>query len=150
MIVDASVILRAFFPDEAQEKAQALIRDHISRRVALRAPSLLPYELSNAVWQAERRKRISREQADQILQSMSGLEVEILPLEWSESLPLARQFNCSVYDASYLALAERLGEPFVTCDERLYNAVHTQLSWVNWLEDYTSMGKSSSRLGEAV
>ena len=29
MIVDASVILSAFFPDEGQAQAQALIRDHV-------------------------------------------------------------------------------------------------------------------------
>jgi len=136
MIVDASVILRAFFPDEAQARAQTLVRDHIGRRVTLRAPSLLPYELSNAVWQAERRQRITRQQADQILQSMAGLEIEILPLEYDESMPLARRFNRTTYDAAYLALAERLGEPLVTGDERLYNAVRDHLTWVIWIENY--------------
>ena len=37
MIVDASVVLRAFFPDEDQ--AQALIREHVIGQVALAAPS---------------------------------------------------------------------------------------------------------------
>jgi predicted nucleic acid-binding protein len=44
---------------------------------------------------------------------------------------LATQFNRpTAYDAQYLAVAERLGCDFWTADERLYNAVNTQLSWV--------------------
>jgi hypothetical protein len=35
MIVNANVLLRAYFPDEEQAKAQALIRDHVSGRVEL-------------------------------------------------------------------------------------------------------------------
>jgi hypothetical protein len=36
-----------------------------------------------------------------------------------------------------LTLAERLNEPLVTGDERLYNAVHFKLDWVLWIENYT-------------
>ena len=136
MIVDASVILQAFFPDEAQEQAQALIREHVTGRVNLKAPGSLPYELANAVWQAERHGRISSDQADEIIQSMAGLQIEILPLEWAEMMPLARRFERSAYDAAYLALAEKLGEEFITGDERLYNAVKSHLNWVQWVEGY--------------
>lgn len=136
MIVDASVILRAFFPDEAQAQAQAVVREHVAGRIQLKAPELLPFELANAVWQAERRGRISASQANEILQAMEGLQIEILPLEWGEMLPLARRFERSAYDAAYLALAERLSEPLVTGDERLYNAVHAHLDWVQFVEEY--------------
>ena len=81
MIVDASVILRAFFPDEAQAQAQAVVRDHVAGRIELKAPDLLPYELTNAVWQAERRGRISSVQADEILQAMEGLQIDIHALD---------------------------------------------------------------------
>jgi predicted nucleic acid-binding protein len=136
MIVDASVILRAFFPDEAQDQAQALIRKHVAGLNRLAAPALLPYELTNAVWQAERRGRVSRSQADEILKAMIGLEIEIIPQGWGVMLPLARRFERTAYDAAYLALAESTGRPLVTGDLRLYNAVHSGLNWVMWIEDY--------------
>ena len=136
MIVDASVLLCAFFPDEAQAQAQSLVREHVAGRAPLKAPALLPYALSNAIWQAERRRRVTRTQADQILQALIGLEIEIIPQALGEMLPLARRFNCSAYDAAYLALAEVCHEPFITADERLYAAVHAELDWVIWLRDY--------------
>ena len=136
MIVDASVVLRAFFPDEAQSQAQAVIREHVAKRINLKAPALLPYELSNAVWQAERRGRISREQSEEILAAMTGLEIDIVGQSWGEMLPLARKFGRSAYDAAYLALGQATGKPLITGDKRLYNAVHNELDWVIWIEDY--------------
>ena len=136
MIVDASVILRSFFPDEAQTQAQAVVRDHVAGRIELKAPDLLLYELANAVWQAERRGRIHTNQANKILQAMEGLRIRILTLNWAEMLPMARRFDRSAYDAAYLALAEKLGESLITGDERLYNAVKAHLDWVQWVEAY--------------
>ena len=136
MIVDASVILCAFFPDEAQEQAQWLIRDHVAGQLTLQAPSLLSYELCNAIWVAERRGRISRDQADEILQAIEDLNIRIQHLDWKELLPLARQYNRTAYDAAYLALAQSNQQPLITGDERLYNAVHKHLEWVLWIEDY--------------
>ncbi len=95
MIVDASVLLCAFFPDEAQIQAQAVLREHAAGRERLKAPALIVYEVTNAVWQAERRKRISPVQSDEILQAASGLDIELLPLHWGKSLPLARRFDRS-------------------------------------------------------
>ncbi len=137
MIVDANVILRAFFPDESQTQAQAVLRDHVARRIRLAAPALLPYELSNAVWQAERRGRITRTQADGVLQAIADLDLKIVQQSWGEMIPLARRFNRSAYDAAYLALAQETGEPLLTGDLRLFNAVHAHLEWVIWIEAYS-------------
>jgi predicted nucleic acid-binding protein len=136
MIIDANIVLRGFLPDEVQAQARALIRDHIAGRTELRAPELISYELCNAVWQAERRGRITPNQADQILKSIEGLEIGLEAVSWRETLPMAQRFGCSAYDAAYLALAELRGEPFITGDLRLYNTVHAALSWVTWIGDF--------------
>jgi predicted nucleic acid-binding protein len=138
MIIDTSVILRAFFSDEAQAQAQALVRDHVIGKIKLEAPDLLLYEACNAVWQAERRGRIVREQADQVIDAIQGLQIILHPLEWGEMLPFARRFNRTAYDAAYLTLAHTRGKTLVTGDERLYNAVHIHLEWVLWIGDYHS------------
>jgi predicted nucleic acid-binding protein len=143
MIVDASVLLCAFFPDERQAQAQRLVREHVADRVHLKAPALLSFELSNALWQAERRARISRHQTEEIFQAFVGLDIQIILDTCSlrecfegDMLPLARRFNCSTYDAAYLALAQGCREPLITADARLYNSVHVDLDWVIWVGDY--------------
>ncbi len=136
MIVDASVILSAFFPDEEQTQAQALIREHVIGRVELVAPTLLLYEVTNAVVQARRRGRISDGQAEGILTSFEGLGIALRPVTWQQMLPPALRFGRSAYDAAYLALAEMAGQPLTTADRRLYNAVYEHLNWVQWMGDY--------------
>jgi predicted nucleic acid-binding protein len=130
------VLLQAFFPDEAQVQAQAVAGEHIAGRLQLKAPALLPYELSSAVLNAERRGRISASQGDEILLAMSDLEIEIVIQAWGEALPLARQYGRSAYDVAYLALAQQLDEMLVTGDLRLYNAVKGRLDRVIWIGNY--------------
>jgi predicted nucleic acid-binding protein len=133
MIVDASVLLRAFFPDEEQVQAQALIRDHVIGRIRLIAPTLILYEVTNAVVQAVRRERITDEEGEDILIAFDGLGIRMETVTWQQVWPLARRFDRSAYDAAYLALAEARGETLITGDLRMYNAVRDHLDWVRWI-----------------
>jgi len=137
MIVDASVVLRGFFPDEeGHSKAQALIRAYAQGEIELHAPTLLPYEVTNAVLQAIRRDRIGPEKGREILNAFEGLSIPMVEVSWQQTLELAQTHDRSAYDAAYLALAEESGSRLVTGDRRLYNAVKDRLSWVLWIEDY--------------
>jgi predicted nucleic acid-binding protein len=137
MIVDASVVLRGFFPDEeGHAKAQALIRAYAQGEIELHAPTLLPYEVTNAVLQAIRRDRIGPEKRQEILAAFEGLSIPTMDASWQRTLELARTHDRSAYDAAYLALAEETGGKLVTGDRRLYNAVKDRLPWVLWIEDY--------------
>lgn len=78
MIVDASVLLSAFFPDEAQTQAQAILRQHAAGLERLKAPTLIVYEVTIATWQAERRGRITSVQAVDDL-SLDGMALEPPP-----------------------------------------------------------------------
>jgi predicted nucleic acid-binding protein len=133
MIIDASIVLSALFPDEHQVEAQEVLRDHVSGRVRLSAPSLLEYEVTNAVVQAIRRERIKIAEGQAILEAFGELGIDIEQVSWQEILPLAQRFDRSAYDAAYMALAERREETLVTGDRRLYNAVHESLDWVQWI-----------------
>ncbi len=137
MIVDASVVLRGFFPDEeGHAKAQALIRAYAQGEIELQAPTLLSYEVNNAVLQAIRRDRIGPEKGREILNAFEGLSIPMVEVSWLQTLELAHTYDRSAYDGAYLALAEETGSKLVTGDLRLYNAVKNHLPWVLWIEDY--------------
>lgn len=136
MIIDASVVLSAFLPDEEQTKALSLIQDYVFGQVILSAPTLLVYEVTNAVRQAVRRERIIDTQAEQILLAFDKLQIVVKPVSWRNMLRFAQRFDRSAYDAAYLALADQTHQPFITGDKRLYNAVCSELEWVKWIGDY--------------
>jgi predicted nucleic acid-binding protein len=138
LIVDANIILRAFFPDEQQAEAQTLVHHHILGHNNLTAPTLLLYELVNSVRQAERRERITADEGVTILTAFDNLGIALQPVAWQDVLALARQFDCSAYDAAYLALAQALGQELVTGDQRLFNAVREHLDWVRWIGENES------------
>lgn len=135
MVIDASVILRGFFPDEAgQAEAQALIRAYAQQEVELVAPTLLPYEVTNAILQAVTRDRIDLETGREILTAFQALGIPTTEVPRHRALALAHAHDRSAYDGAYLALAEETGGELVTGDRRLHNAVKDHLPWVLWIE----------------
>jgi len=137
VIIDASAVLMGFFPDEQGHiEAQGLIRRYAQEEVELLAPTLLPYEVTNAVLQAVRWDRISLEKAKEILAAFQGLSIPTVEVHWQRALELAHTHGRSAYDGAYLALAEERGSKLVTGDRRLYNAVRDRLPWVLWIGDY--------------
>jgi predicted nucleic acid-binding protein len=135
VVIDASVILRGFFPDETgQTEAQALIRAYAQEEVELLAPTLLPYEVTNAVLQAVRRDRIDLETGHEILTAFEALGIPTAEVSWHRTLELAHTHDRSAYDGAYLALAKETGDDLVTGDRKLHNAVRDHLPWVLWIE----------------
>jgi len=122
LILDASVLLKWFFPDETlQKEALKLQKQWYDEKVQVHAPALLSYEICNGIQIARRRGRITRIEAEELLASFCALHIlyyhalEILP----HALKMAEEYGVSTYDATYVALAEVLEIPFVTADERL-------------------------------
>jgi predicted nucleic acid-binding protein len=137
MIVDASVILKAYFRDETgQARPQTLIRAHALGSIELRGPHLLVYEVTNAVLQAVRRQRLSLETAQEILTAFEDLTIPLESVSSAQVLTIAHRFDRSAYDAAYLALAESLNARLITGDHRLYQAVSQELPWELWLDEY--------------
>lgn len=140
MIIDASVVLRGFFPDEGgTAQAQALIRDYTLDAVELLAPTLLPYEVTNAIVQAVRQGRIEPQVGKEVLSTFQELAIPTAEPSFARVLEFAHRFDRSAYDAAYLALAEERETQFLTSDLRLFNAVRNDLAWVVRLLDYTSL-----------
>jgi predicted nucleic acid-binding protein len=136
MVIDASVVLRGFFPDEeGQAEAQALIRAYAQEEIELLAPALLHYQVTSAILQAVRGDRIDLQTGREILTVIRALGIPTAEVPWQRALELAHTYDRSVCDGAYLALAEETGDKLVTGDQRLHGAVKDHLPCVLWIGD---------------
>lgn len=137
-VIDASVVLKWYLADEQySEKALGLLEKYVSDRLDILAPSLLDYEVINGLVIASRSGRIEEEQLLTAIDGFVGLGIELKNLSMFSPYVLhyCKVYNRSVYDASYLALAEDEGIPLITSDQGIYNAVRKDIQWVKWLGD---------------
>lgn len=138
IVVDASVVLKWYLDDEKYgKKALYLLTKYISNELDILAPSLLEYEVINGLIIAQKRGRIKEEMIHTAVDGFINLGIRLKNLYsfYARTLHYCKVYNRSVYDASYLAVAEEESMPLVTADEGLYNAVKKDLKWVKWLED---------------
>lgn len=122
LVVDASVILAAILPQEAHAKiALTFIKRCTNERLKLIAPSILLYEVFNAVRSAILSKRITKEDAQTILSVYRTFEPMYIDfvLLIQRALQIALESGCSIYDASYAALAHERQCSMYTLDQKL-------------------------------
>jgi predicted nucleic acid-binding protein len=137
-VVDASLIV-AFVAPTADDHARArAVLEHWSATGAeLAAPRLMWEETLNALRSGIRRGRWSGGDADAAASRLFTLPVTAVDGEQDRARgwELARRYdNWPVYDMIYVALAERLGEQFVTADDKLSRRLD-HLGWViGWTE----------------
>ena len=122
-VVDCSVIA-AFLLDESEGVAfDPLIEAAGAGRVELVVPSLFWFELLNVFVVAERRGRVTPEQAAKLRNESDHLPVKTEP-DIGVSVrrrihELASAHSLTAYDAAYLELADRLGARLKTLDPDL-------------------------------
>lgn len=120
-VIDNSVVMTWCFKDENSQHTDFIL-DKFEYATAF-VPSIWPLEVSNVLLVAERKKRIGEADSSRFIALLSELPI-IVDQETPERMikdifALARQYNLSSYDASYLDLAMRKGLPIITLDKRL-------------------------------
>jgi len=136
--LDASVILKWYLTDKTYgQKALDLLYSYIAKELNILSPSLLEYEVINGLLIAQRRGRVKEEKILTAIEGFFDLEIELKDLShfYPKELHYCNVYHRSVYNASYLALAEVGGVSLITGDEGLYRAVKSDLKWVKWLGD---------------
>lgn len=123
-VLDCSTTMAWCFADENSAYANTIL--NLMAREAAIVPALWFLEVTNVLANAEKRKRISQEDADLFLASLERLDIrtdtEFPRRAFRHILPIARRHGLSTYDAAYLELALRVNLPIVTLDEDLKRA----------------------------
>lgn len=141
VVVDTSVALKWVFDEPDTPKAQALLAEWNNKSIKIFAPSLLIYEVTNALYKKERKGEIDQARVQEAMNAMTfvGISYEFSPnfAISKQAVKLASRLGLpATYDAHYLVLAERKGCELWTADTRLWNTIRGKLAWLRWLDDY--------------
>ena len=134
--VDASVVVRVVLAP-TPPVVQRLWSDWQQAGREILAPSLLLYELTNALYRYQRAGVASPVLMQEALSLALSLPIRLHsePELHQEAMNWAARLGLpAVYDAHYIALASRLGAELWTADRRLARAAHLQLPWVHLVD----------------
>ena len=120
VVVDASVVVKWYLKETWRTESLSLRDSYIEGKINLAAPSLMPFEVLNAIRYS--RKELKPEVLEGIAESLSlyGIKYYELGGDYAkEVVRLSIKNNITVYDASYLMLAKDLKTVLYTADEKL-------------------------------
>jgi len=118
LVLDASALATALTDDGTEgELARSRLRGEV-----LAAPELIDLEVASVLWRLVLSGQLPVRRGEQALADLMAVPVQHAP-----HLPLLARCwslrdNLSVYDASYVTLAESLGSVLLTADARLSRA----------------------------
>jgi predicted nucleic acid-binding protein len=143
---DASLTLKLVLDEPDSTLAEALWSHWQTGDVTIIAPTLWAYEVTSVIRNRVYRSLYPADDEAEALRTLFALEVQLLTPDGLHlrAWEIARQlYRSAAYDAHYLALAEIVGCPFWTADERLFNAAHATFDWVYWLGSFRPSGTTA-------
>lgn len=132
-VVDASVVVDWVAPGVDPRAPSGRTLDRLAKEPAsLVAPRVMVEEVSNALLTGIRRRRWDGAAADSAFALLRQLPIRLVdePADLGRAWDLARRYDeHPLYDMLYVAVAERLGEQFITADLALARRL-AHLPWV--------------------
>ena len=131
-VVDASVAVKWFVPEELTDEALSVLDDDHE----LLVPDLLWPEFGNILWKKARRGELVVDEVSEILSLCREVPFEVVDSGSliESAIQIALEMDRTVYDSVYLALAVERDCVMVTADRRLVNAIQTS-SWGRFVID---------------
>jgi len=138
-VVDASVGIKLFINEPLSDKADALLAYLAADPPAfLAVPDLFYIECANILWKHVRRFGYPAAEAQKDLMNLGKLALHSTStaILMADALTIAVIHGITAYDACYVALAQQLGVPCVTADEKLARLLASASHTVRWLGDF--------------
>ena len=134
LIVDASVGIKWYIPEEHDAEARSIVESERK----LHVPDLFFIEIGNIVWKRVSFGQATAKDATDIIHALLGLNLYVhssQPL-LARAVEIGISTGRTVYDSLYVALAEREGVPLVTADRKLHRALESGpfAARVRWIE----------------
>lgn len=136
IIIDSSVVVKWYLPDEENTDAIKIKSDFTRKLVSVNVPLLFFYEVSNILRTVSKSLRIDTEKSTKAFEDILNLNFTTYFSKelFRDALQKAFNLDITAYDAAYVALAENLQIPLFTADEKLVKKAKSRL--VKNLSDY--------------
>ena len=114
VLIDASAIM-PILVDEPEKKYIV----NATKNCDLLAPSMLPYEIGNALTRLKKRQILNEKQIIAVYDDFKKIPLHLLDVDIENALKIAVKYAIYAYDAYYLETASRLNLTLLTLDESM-------------------------------
>lgn len=134
-VVDASVVAKWYLEENFSDQARRLRDDFLEGILTLRAPSVLPFEVMNALRYHPAFPRRHLADAAKALDRSGLITVPLVGEYLARTVDRSVKSDLTVYDASYVTLAEIGGCPLYTADAGILRLKEEAVATVD-IQDY--------------
>ncbi|MCL1864346.1 MAG: type II toxin-antitoxin system VapC family toxin [Spirochaetes bacterium] len=111
VLIDASALMAVLINEP--EKSHII---NLTKNCNLLAPSILPYEIGNALTRLKKSRVLSDQEIIMAYNEFKKIPLRLLNVDVESALIIACKYLIYAYDASYLEIANRLNLPILTLD----------------------------------
>jgi predicted nucleic acid-binding protein len=123
-VLDTSVSIKQFINDPLTPKVNQLL-DHLPYwQTEIFVPDLFYIESTNTLLKYVRAGLYSVAEVQNDLTALKSLSLRVISMAelMGDAFQIAYTYRISAYDASYIALSQRVTAPLLTLDQKLINA----------------------------
>lgn len=125
IVLDSSVVIKWFRSYEIlRDQAIKLRQAYLNGNMMIVVPDILIYEIANVLRYKSDMDPLKVKYA---IQSLFDMEIDIQNINldiMERTVEIAYNFNTTIYDSAFVALAENLGIGFVTADDKLIQKLY--------------------------
>lgn len=119
VVLDSSVIVKWFKQEQDSDKALELREAYLNTDLEIAVPDLVFYEISNVMTYDD---SFDAENVKESIETLRDMEFDVVAPHTdllNKAIEVADQKDVTIYDASFMALAEPLDAEMITTDQEL-------------------------------